>query len=60
VAHAPKRACQRSARKLALARHDGGNGNYMVRICSVAHPQKKTYRNDGKKTTHGLSNRIPF
>jgi hypothetical protein len=52
VAHTPKRAGKGSTRKLALARHNGGNGNYVVRVSSVAHPQKKTYRNDRKETTH--------
>ena len=35
--------------------HDRGDGNHVIGIGSVAHPQEKLRRDDGEQAKHGFS-----
>src|SRR5262249_61710911 len=52
VAYTPKCADHSRPAELTLASDNGGNGNYMVRVGSVAHTEKEADSNDGKKADH--------
>ena len=55
MTYAPERADQRGARDVALAADDGRDGDHVIRIGGMAHAQKKTQRDDGKKADHGTN-----
>jgi hypothetical protein len=56
VANAPKCPDQSRPHPAPLITDDGCDRNDMVRVRSVAHPQKKSHREYGEKADHALSN----
>src|ERR1700733_7150321 len=49
VAHSPKRANQRGMADLSISGNDGCDGNHMVRIGRVPHPEKESQRDNGEQ-----------
>ena len=54
VADAPKCSNQSRPHAVALIADDGRDGNNVIRIGGVAHPQKKSHGEDGEKPNHAL------
>ena len=52
VSQSPKRANHRGVKYVALAADDRGDGNDVIGIGSVAHPQKKSQQSDGEQSDH--------
>jgi hypothetical protein len=52
VADPPQRANQGSVLDCTVARDDRGDGDDVVRVGGVAHPEEKTQRDDGEQANH--------
>ena len=52
MAQSPQHSDQSGLTDAALAAHDGGDGDHVVRIGGVAHAQKKSQRDDGEQSDH--------
>ena len=55
VANAPENPGESGFQQVALATHDGGHGNHVIRIGGMAHTEEKADRDYGKKTDHGFN-----
>ena len=54
MANAPKDPGERGSQQIALPANDGGHGNHVIGIGGMAHSEKKSHRDYGEKTDHGL------
>src|ERR1039457_1523357 len=54
MAKAPKCSDHGRPHAVALIADDGRDGNHVIRIRGVAHPQKKSHCEDGEKPNHAL------
>ena len=52
VAEAPERANHGRPHAVALVADDGGDGDHVIGIGGVAHPEKKSHRENGEKPDH--------
>ena len=53
----PEGANQRRSPGLALLTDNGCHRNHVIRVGSMAHPEKETNRDDGEKTKHAFTSK---
>src|SRR5262249_26380035 len=58
VTHAPNCSNHRRAADIALAADDRTDGDDVIRVRGMTHPEKKSQRDDGKKANHMQNPRI--
>jgi len=58
MADAPERADHGRVFDAPLAADDGGDGNDVIWVSGMAHPEKKTERDDGEEGEHWLIRRL--